>query len=160
MIRRLDHRWRHGRLGLVRRGQPGRPPGIRQEDEERKEDMPKAFSLTYGLDLDTEVASFWAWMHDVRDQLSGAGEAGGQVRELIESQRDEIDRFIAQDADPAAAKRTVTLALALVGFHYASHQKLLNGLRDYGLLESPLQPRPSIFDTITEPALESPEPPH
>jgi hypothetical protein len=120
--------------------------------------MPKAFSLTYGLDLDTEVASFWAWLHDTRDVMNGTGEASQQVRALVEAQREEIEGFVASEADPAAARRTLTLALALVGFHYASNQKLLNGLKDYGMLEPPGQ-RPTIFDTITEPSLEGPEPP-
>jgi hypothetical protein len=39
-----------------------------------------------------------------------------------------------------------------VGYNYASHQKLLNGLRDYGLLAPPAQP--PVFDTIVEPPLE------
>lgn len=121
--------------------------------------MPKAFSLTYGLDLDTEVASFWAWLHDVRNVLDGTGEAGQQVKELVESQREEVERYLAAEADPVAARRMLTLALTLVGFHYASQQKLLNGLKDFGLLELPDQPRPPIFDTISGPALEGPEPP-
>lgn len=121
--------------------------------------MPKAFSLTYGLDLDTEVASFWAWFHGVSDALDGGGTASKQVRELVNSQRDEIDRFIAEAPDKAAAKRMLTVALALVGFHYASQQKLLNGLRDYGQLVSPDQPRLPTFETITGPGLEGPEPP-
>jgi hypothetical protein len=122
--------------------------------------MPKAFSLTYGLDLDTEVGSFWAWLRDARHVMDGTGDASKQVSELIETQRKEIDQFVASEADPDTARRALTLALALVGFHYASQQKLLNGLRDYGLLESPGQPRPPIFDTIAGPAFEGPEPPH
>jgi hypothetical protein len=121
--------------------------------------MPKAFSFTYGLDLDTEIASFWTWLHDVRNAMNGTGEAGKQVRELVEAQREEIDRLAASASDTATTKLMLTLALALVGFHYASHQKLLNGLKDYGLLESPEQPRTPIFDTIAEPPLEGPEPP-
>ena len=121
--------------------------------------MPKAFSIAYGLDLDTEVNSFWAWLHDARDAMNNIGEVGKAARELVETQQEEIDRFIVREADPVAAKRTLTLALALVGFHYASHQKLLNGLKDLGLLEAPEQPRPEIFDTIAEPPFEGPEPP-
>jgi hypothetical protein len=34
----------------------------------------------------------------------------------------------------------------LVGFHFASNQKLLNGLQDLGLLE--MGGTPGIFDTI------------
>jgi hypothetical protein len=121
--------------------------------------MPQAFSLTYGLDLDTEAASFWTWLRDVRDAMNVPGEAPGQVRELVESQREEIDRFVAGEADPAAARTLVTLALALVGFHYASHQKLLNGLDQCGLLAPPGQPRPPVFDTIAETPFEGPERP-
>jgi len=121
--------------------------------------MPKAFSLTYGLDLDTEVASFWAWLHGVRDVIEGDGEASKQVKELVGSQQAEIDRFVANAPDAAAAKRMLTVALALVGFHYASQQKLLNGLRDYGQLVSPDRPRLPVFETLTGPGLEGPEPP-
>ena len=121
--------------------------------------MPMAFALMNGLDLETEIASFWAWLHDARDAMNGAGEAGKQVRELVEAQQEEIDRFVAAEPDPAAAKRMLTLALALVGFHYASHQKLLNGLKDFGLLEPPEQRRTRIFDTIAEAPFEGPEPP-
>ena len=98
-------------------------------------------------------------MHDVRDVMEGATDAGQQVKDLVESQREEIDRFIAAAPDPAAARQMLTLALAAIGFHYASHQKLLNGLKAYGLLEPPGQPQPQIFDTITEPAFGGPEPP-
>jgi len=121
--------------------------------------MPTAFSFAYGLDLDTEAASFWAWLHDAGNAINGLDEAGKQARELVEAQREEIDRFVAAESDPATAKLMVTLALALVGFHYASHQKLLNGLKDYGLLEAPGQPQPPIFDTIAELPFEGPEPP-
>jgi hypothetical protein len=121
--------------------------------------MPTAFSYAYGLDLDTEVASFWAWLHDVRHAIDGTSEVGEQVRHVVEAQRDEIERFISAEADSSTAKREVVLALALVGFHYASHQKLLNGLRDLGLLESEGQPRPPVFDTIVEPPFEGPERP-
>jgi hypothetical protein len=120
--------------------------------------MPKAFSITYGLDLDTEVNSFWAWLHDARDAMNNIGEVGKAARALVETQQEEIDRFIVREADPVAAKRTLTLALALVGFHYASQQKLLNGLKHLGLLETS-EPRPEIFDTMAEPPFEGPEPP-
>jgi len=119
--------------------------------------MPKAFSLTYGLDLDTEVSSFWAWLKDARDVIGGAGEGNKQVRELVEAQRAEIERLAAAEADPAAASFALSVAVALVGFHYASQQKLLNGLQDFGLLET--RGRPQIFDTIVEPSLEDSGPP-
>jgi hypothetical protein len=121
--------------------------------------MPIAFSLTYGLDLETEIASFWVWLHDARNAMNETGEASKQVRELVEAQREEIDRFVVSEADAATTKLVLTLGLALVGFHYASHQKLLNGLKDYGLLQSPDQPRAAVFDTIVEPPFEGPEPP-
>jgi hypothetical protein len=125
----------------------------------KETEMPKAFSLSYGLDLETEVASFWAWLHDVRELIDGSGEAGQQVKELVESQQQEVQRFIAAAPDPDAAKRMITLALAIVGSNYSSHQKLLNGLQEYGLLESPRQPRPRVFDTISGPTFEGPERP-
>jgi hypothetical protein len=103
--------------------------------------------------------SFWAWVHDVRDAMNGTGDAGQQVKELVESQREEIDRFISDAPDSAGPKQILTLALAAVGFRYASNQKLLNGLKDYGLLEAPNQPGPGILGTVTEPTLEGPEPP-
>jgi hypothetical protein len=102
--------------------------------------MPKAFSIAYGLDLDTEAASFWAWLHDVGHVLEGRADVGQQVKELVESQREEVDRFIDSATDPSAAKQMLALALSVVGFHYASNQKLLNGLKDYGLLEPPQRP--------------------
>ena len=119
--------------------------------------MPKAFSFTYGVDLETEIASFWAWLHDARDVVKGTGEGSKQVRDLIEGQLEEIERIAASEADPEGARFALTLAVVLVGFHYASQQKLLNGLKDYGLLEAP--GRPPIFDTITGPSLEDTGPP-
>ncbi|HEY4686404.1 MAG TPA: hypothetical protein VII57_10220 [Dehalococcoidia bacterium] len=119
--------------------------------------MPKAFSLTYGLDLETEMASFWAWLHDARDILRGEAAGSREMREVIEGQREEIERIAAAAADPDAARFEMGLAIALVGFHHASIQKLLNGLQDYGLLEPP--GRPAIFDTIVEPPLEDTGPP-
>jgi hypothetical protein len=121
--------------------------------------MAKAFSLSYGLDLETETASFWAWFHDTREVMGGKGEASKKVRELVEGQREEIERVAASEADPAAARFALTAAMALVGFHFASQQKLLNGLKDYGLLELPVEPRRPIFDTVSEPPFEGPERP-
>jgi hypothetical protein len=122
--------------------------------------MPKAFSLTYGLDLETEVASFWAWLHDADEVMRGTGEGSKQVRDLIESQREEIDNFASKAAAPESARFALTLAIASVGFHYASHQKLLHGLDDYGLLQPAEQRRRPAFDTIVEPPLGGAEPPH
>jgi hypothetical protein len=125
----------------------------------RKTNMPKAFSLTYGLDLETEVASFWAWLHDARDAMNNIGEPGKAVRELIETQQEEIDRFIAREPDPVSAKRTLTLALALVGFHYASHQKLLNGLQQLGHLQPVSGTLLEGHETVVETPFEELEPP-
>jgi hypothetical protein len=114
--------------------------------------MPQAFSVAYGLDLDTELSSFWAWLHDTQAILAGAEEGSVLVREVIQSQQDQIARVAHEQTDPERARFSLTVALALVGFHYASNQKLLNGLRDYGLLE--MGGAPGIFDTIGEAPLE------
>ena len=121
--------------------------------------MPTAFSLAYGLDLDTEIESFWAWLHDAREVFTKTGEGSKQIRDLIDAQRQEIEKVALTEADPSSARFALSLAVALVGFHYASHQKLLNGLEDYGLLEAPGQARPPVFDTIAESPLEGPEAP-
>jgi hypothetical protein len=119
--------------------------------------MPRAFSLTYGLDLETEIASYWAWLHDASEVMDGTGEGSKQVRDLIESQREEIEAFASTAADPNSARFALTLMVAAVGFHFASHQKLLKGLSEYGLL-GPAPRRPA-FQTIMEPPLEGPERP-
>lgn len=113
--------------------------------------MPKAFSLTYGLDLDTEVSSFWAWLKDTLEIMRG-GEGAKQVRQLVEAQREEIERLAAAEADPEQARFVLGVAVALVGFHYASQQKLLNALKELGVIDS--RKTPPIFDTIIEPTLE------
>jgi hypothetical protein len=125
----------------------------------KENEMPTAFSYAYGLDLDTEIASFWAWFRDAREVVEGTGEGSKQIRDLIEAQREEIDKIAASEADPASARFALTLAVALVGFHYASNQKLLNGLKDYGVLMAPEEPRPPVFDTIAETPFEGPERP-
>jgi len=53
--------------------------------------MPKAFSLTYGLDLETEMASFWAWLHDARDILRGEAAGSREMREVIEREFERVD---------------------------------------------------------------------
>jgi len=118
--------------------------------------MPKAFSLTYGLDLDTEVASFWSWFNDARATLQGTAEPTSQVRELVERQRPVIERLAAAESDSEMARFSLTLAIALVGSHYASNQKLLAALQDYGLLQ--ISEQKPAFDTIVEPALEEERP--
>ena len=114
--------------------------------------MPKAFSLTYGLDLDTEMTSFWSWFRDAQDALQGSTEPTTQVRELVESQKATIEHLAAVQANPEMARFALTLAVALVGSHYASNQKLIAALQDYGLLQLPEQA--NVFRTIVEPALE------
>jgi hypothetical protein len=118
--------------------------------------MPKAFSLTYGLDLDTELSSFWSWFGDARNALGGLGEPSAEVGEVLLRHKDTIDRYAAEEPNSEAARFALTLAVALVGSHYASTQKLLAALQDYRLLQ-PSEPGP-IFDTIVEPALEEERP--
>ncbi len=114
--------------------------------------MPQAFSVAYGLDLNTELSSFWAWLHDAQAILAGAEQGNAQIREIVESQREHIVRLAHEQSDPELARFSLTVAVALVGFHYASNQKLLNGLRDFGLLETA---GPSgVFDTIGAASLE------
>lgn len=120
--------------------------------------MPTAFSLTYGLDLDTEIASFWAWLQEARNAMNGTGEASRHIRELIESQRETIERFAAGEADAGAARSALTMAVALVGYNYASNQKLLSGLERSGLLVTAHATQP-LFETIVEPPLEGAGPP-
>jgi len=120
--------------------------------------MPKAFSITYGLDLETEVESFWAWLRGAHEVMTGTGQASKQVRDLVESQRQQIEEFAAGTPNPEWTRFALTLALASVGFHYASHQKLLKGLEEYGILKQ-VAGWPPVFDTIIEPPLEGPEPP-
>lgn len=114
--------------------------------------MPKAFSIENGLDWDTEVASFWAWFQDARDVVQGRVEAHGLVQELVSSQLDRIKDLAKRESDPDSAELTFTVAVALVGFHYASIQKLLSGLQEAGVLR-PSHGLPA-FDTIVQPPLE------
>lgn len=120
--------------------------------------MPKAFSLSYGLDAETEAASFWAWLNDVRDVMEGTGEPGGEVRNFVASQRRQIERYALTQPDYEDTRFNLSIAIALIGHHYASTQKLLNGLQEYGLLAGPGHSEAASFNTITEPALESEEP--
>jgi hypothetical protein len=118
--------------------------------------MPQAFSLAYGLDLNTELSSFWAWLHEAQAILGGTEDGNPLIRKIVEGQRDQIIRQAHGQSDPVAARFSLTVAVALVGFHYASNQKLLNGLRDYGLLE--MAGPAGVFDTIAEQALEDSRP--
>jgi hypothetical protein len=124
----------------------------RQSRVQGETTMPQAFSVAYGLDLNTEISSFWAWLHDAQAILAGTGDGNAQVRQTVESQRDHIDRQAREQSDPELARFALTIAVGLVGFHYASNQKLLNGLRDFGLLETELAA--GVFDTIAEASLE------
>jgi len=120
--------------------------------------MPRAFSLSYGLDAETEAASFWAWLNDVRDVLDGTGQPGEEVRDFVASQRRQIERYALTQPDYEDTKFNLSVAIALIGHHYASTQKLLNGLADYGLLAGPNQSAMPAFHTISEPALETDAP--
>jgi hypothetical protein len=114
--------------------------------------MPKAFSISYGLDWDTEVSSFWAWFQDARDIMEGRVEPHSLVQELVNSQRDKIDDLANRERDPRAAQLALTAAIALVGFHYASMQKLLDGLDSAGVFRPPRE-LPA-FDTVVQPVPE------
>ena len=117
--------------------------------------MPKAFSLSYGLDARTEAASFWAWLNDVRDVMEGTGQPGEEVRNFVASQRRQIERYALTQPDYEDTRFNLSVAIALIGHHYASTQKLLNGLTDHGLLGGPNHPEVPAFHTINEPALET-----
>ncbi len=108
--------------------------------------MPHAFAIANGLDWETEVRSFWAWLDDSKDVLEADGEVNSLVRELVESQKDRIEEYAGRQKDQDSARCTLTIAMALVGFHYSSTQKLINGLREAGLFAPPRE-RPT-FDTI------------
>ncbi len=109
--------------------------------------MPEAFAIAHGLDWDTEVASFWAWLEDARSVIEEQAEPSSLVRELVASQREQIEQFAARQKSPEAARCSLTIAVALVGFHYASNQKLISGLEESGVFQPPRE-RP-YFDTIT-----------
>jgi hypothetical protein len=107
--------------------------------------------MTYGLDLGTEIESFWSWLNEAEELVKGTGKASKQIRDLVEGQRDLIDAMASAQSNPESAKFCLTVAVALVGFHYASHQKLLNGLKQLGVLDGGRAP---IFDTIAGPPFE------
>jgi hypothetical protein len=101
--------------------------------------MPTAFALAHGLDWDTEVDSFWTWLHDARAALEG-GEINAHVRELVDGQRQRIEVEASKAPDPASARFTLMTAIALVGHQYATTQKLLQALKESGLINSVGQP--------------------
>ncbi len=109
--------------------------------------MPEAFAIAHGLDWETEVSSFWAWLEDARRVTEEHAEPSSLVQEFVASQREQIELFAATQKSPEAARCSLTVAVALVGFHYASNQKLISGLEEYGVFEPPRE-RP-YFDTIT-----------
>jgi hypothetical protein len=111
--------------------------------------MPKAFSIANGLDWETEIASFWAWFQDTRDIVQGRVSAHGLVQELVASQMDKIDDLAEGEPERSAAELTFTVAVALVGFHYASLQKLIDGMGEAGVFQRPRE-LPA-FDTISRP---------
>ncbi len=109
--------------------------------------MPQAFAIANGLDWETEIRSFWAWLEDACDVLDRKTQPDSLVRELVAGQREQIEAFAAAQADPDAARCALKVAVALVGFHYSSNQKLIAGLQDYGVFEPPRE-LPT-FDTIS-----------
>lgn len=108
--------------------------------------MPHAFAIANGLDWDTEIRSFWAWLDDARGVIEKGVVATSLVRNLIADQRERIEEAAALEADHEAARCALTIAVALVGFHYSSTQKLIAGLKEYGVFEPP-RDLPT-FDTI------------
>jgi hypothetical protein len=114
--------------------------------------MPKAFSIAHGLDWETEISSYWAWLQDTRDVIEGRDEPDSLVRELVADQRTKIEELASKEADPAAARLTLAAAVAMVGFHHASIQKLVDGLQREGVFQHPRE-LPA-FDTVAAPAVE------
>jgi hypothetical protein len=98
------------------------------------------------------LAAFWAWFHDARDIVEGGAEPQGLVRELVNGERDRIDDLARRSAQPESARLTLETAVALVGFHYASMQKLLEGLKAEGVFQAPRE-LPA-FDTVAAPPVE------
>ncbi len=99
--------------------------------------MPHALASAQGLDWETEINSFWSWLDDATAAVRNGPEPGSLVQELVASQRERIEKAAAKQYDSFAARNTLTIAVALVGFHYASNQKLLAWLREYGVCERP-----------------------
>jgi hypothetical protein len=124
---------------------------------ERGVDMPEAIAIAYGLDWETEIKSFWSWMEDARSVLEEGREPSSLVRELVAEQQAKIDEVAAKEKDPETARLLFRTAVAIIGLHYASNQKLLAALRDEGLFVSS-GPGP-LFDTIKEPGGEGIERP-
>jgi hypothetical protein len=95
--------------------------------------MPEALALQYGLDWLTEANAFWAWLEDGLAAFAKAEVTDNAVQELVASQREKIEEFAGQMSDPEAARLTLVAALAVVGVHYASNQKLLAALKEQGV---------------------------
>jgi len=108
--------------------------------------MPHALAIAQGIDWATEIGSFWAWLDDATAALKNGPEPGSLVQELVASERERIEKVAANQHDRFAARYSLTVAVALVGFHFASNQKLLAALQEYGVFEPPTIV-PS-FDTI------------
>ena len=105
--------------------------------------MPQALAMSYGLDWETEVKSFWSWYKDAKDVLDDGVSAAGLVRELVETQEQAITDAASREKNPETARMVLRVTIALVGLHYASHQKLLAALRDQGLFAPPAPAAPS-----------------
>jgi hypothetical protein len=111
--------------------------------------MPEAIAIAHGLDWETEIRSFWSWLEDAKDVIDGDEEATSLVKKLVASQHARIDEMAAKEGDPDTARLVLRTAVALVGLHYASMQKLLAALRDEGLFSAGVAG--PVFDTIKEP---------
>ncbi|HXH20506.1 MAG TPA: hypothetical protein VNN10_00640 [Dehalococcoidia bacterium] len=99
--------------------------------------MPQALAMAYGLDWETEIRSFWSWYKDAREAIEGA-ESSSLVRELVAGQEQAIEEAAIKESQPEVARLVLRVAVALVGLHYASNQKLLAALREQGVLQMPV----------------------
>ena len=77
--------------------------------------MPQAQAIEFGLDWDTEINSFWSWFMDARDVLEDGVDSSSLVRELVEQQRDAIERAAKREKHPESARLVLRVAVALVG---------------------------------------------
>jgi hypothetical protein len=97
--------------------------------------MPQALAMAYGLDWETEIHSFWSWYKDAREALDDGAETSSLVRGLVAEQEEAIDEAASMESDPRAARTMLRIAVAIVGLHYASNQKLLAALREHGVFQ-------------------------
>ena len=106
--------------------------------------MPHAVAIEYGLDWDTEIRSFWSWFKEARNALDDLpDESASLVRDLVETQKEAIREIAGREKYPEETEFVLRVAVALVGLHYASNQKLLRALQDAGLFV-PVAPGPPL----------------